>query len=111
MRKGKDQHYFQTTVLCEKSSVQLTQNVIMCRGAIIKKIYYINIFLIFTFSPHGGHSTAGDFDSEVDSTVSSRRGSRRRDKHINRNEGNQSLLKARLYRSFLLCNSMQFLSC
>ncbi|XP_058972102.2 segment polarity protein dishevelled homolog DVL-3-like isoform X3 [Pocillopora verrucosa] len=39
-----------------------------------------------SFHPHGGHSTAGDFDSEVDSTVSSRRGSRRRDKHINRNE-------------------------
>lgn len=42
---------------------------------------------MFMFSPHGGHSTAGDFDSEVDSTVSSRRGSRRREKHINRNEG------------------------
>ncbi|XP_078373180.1 segment polarity protein dishevelled homolog DVL-3-like isoform X4 [Oculina patagonica] len=39
-----------------------------------------------SFHPHGGHSTAGDFDSEVDSTVSSRRGSRRREKHINRNE-------------------------
>ena len=39
-------------------------------------------------SSHGGHSTTGDFDSEVDSTVSSRRGSRRREKHsINRNEG------------------------
>ncbi|KAJ7393261.1 Segment polarity protein dishevelled DVL-3 [Desmophyllum pertusum] len=37
-------------------------------------------------TPHGGHSTAGDFDSEVDSAVSSRRGSRRREKHINRNE-------------------------
>jgi len=42
---------------------------------------------MFVLSPHGGHSTAGDFDSEVDSTVSSRRGSRRREKHINRNEG------------------------
>ena len=41
-----------------------------------------------SLSPNGGHSTAGDFDSEVDSTVSSRRGSRRREKHsINRNEG------------------------
>lgn len=50
------------------------------------------IFLLFMFSPHGGHSTAGDFDSEVDSTVSSRRGSRRRDKHINRNEGNQNFI-------------------
>ncbi|XP_074624978.1 segment polarity protein dishevelled homolog DVL-3-like isoform X1 [Acropora palmata] len=36
---------------------------------------------------HGGQSTAGDFDSEAESTVSSRRGSRRREKHsINRNE-------------------------
>ena len=46
------------------------------------------LYLFFACSSHGGHSTTGDFDSEVDSTVSSRRGSRRREKHsINRNEG------------------------
>ena len=46
------------------------------------------VVLLVVFS-HGGHSTTGEFDSEVDSTVSSRRGSRRREKHsgINRNEG------------------------
>ncbi|XP_032236444.1 segment polarity protein dishevelled homolog DVL-3 isoform X2 [Nematostella vectensis] len=35
---------------------------------------------------HGGHSTAGDFDSEVDSTISSRRGgsSRRKERHSSR---------------------------
>lgn len=49
---------------------------------------FLTKFVFVCFSPHGGHSTAGDFDSEVDSTVSSRRGSRRREKHsINRNEG------------------------
>ena len=53
-------------------------------------LVYLYMWFVFIFcvSPHGGQSTAGDFDSEVDSTVSSRRGSRRREKHgINRNEG------------------------
>ncbi|XP_031561635.1 segment polarity protein dishevelled homolog DVL-3-like isoform X2 [Actinia tenebrosa] len=42
-----------------------------------------------SFHPNGGHSTTGDFDSEVDSTISSRRGgSKRREKHNSRgNEG------------------------
>ena len=56
----------------------------------LKLIILICQFYIcfFACSSHGGHSTTGDFDSEVDSTVSSRRGSRRREKHsINRNEG------------------------
>lgn len=55
-----------------------------------KPVQSIILKCLFTFSPHGGHSTAGDFDSEVDSAVSSRRGSRRREKHINRNEGKHS---------------------
>ena len=65
------------------------------------------------FSPHGGHSTAGDFDSEVDSTVSSRRGSRRRDKHINRNEGNQNFIfKFVLYTAVcVMCPLMAFFCC
>ncbi|KAK3730114.1 hypothetical protein QZH41_013739 [Actinostola sp. cb2023] len=38
-----------------------------------------------SFHPNGGHSTTGDFDSEVDSTISSRRGgSKRREKHGSR---------------------------
>ncbi|XP_022783876.1 uncharacterized protein LOC111324550 isoform X5 [Stylophora pistillata] len=39
-----------------------------------------------SFHPHGGHSRAGDFDSEADSVVSSERGSRWWEKHFNRNE-------------------------
>ena len=39
-------------------------------------------------SPHGGgHSTAGDFDSEADSTISSRRQGSRSRRHGSRDQG------------------------
>ncbi|XP_020909883.1 segment polarity protein dishevelled homolog DVL-3 isoform X1 [Exaiptasia diaphana] len=57
--------------------------------------FSILIFQFSFFSPNGGHSTTGDFDSEVDSTISSRRGgSKRRDKHGGR--GNEAVGRHRM---------------
>lgn len=80
--------------LAQFTSHVLTEGVIMwqlfvsfhCKQTLRILVDFVSFV---SLSPNGGHSTAGDFDSEVDgSTVSSRRGSRRREKHsINRNEG------------------------
>lgn len=58
----------------------------------VTSVLVANLIIHFAHcSPNGGHSTTGDFDSEVESTISSRRGGpKRRDKHSSR--GSEGIL-------------------